>query len=413
MSNPFSRRVLASLRRAFGRRRAPRPRDQEWLRLILLVRRLQSGQLTIAKRFDEVRSLSGALGSFRSDIDALREQLASGGAREPVHFADASASPRSSAPALERGLAQLDAVTARLETVAAQVPTELPFKSDLDAVLGRLGETAARLEGAEEAVLKIGGQDELARLYERIQEMAETFARTPQASTEDQEKTVDPRLGELLERVELALQAQPADALAEPLARLEALTESIGSEPQPGTSDTGLSEALLARFEALAERFESSPSALPDLPSGSILAGGEVVDLRAEVEDQRAKFQCELESRRRVEAELEALRAQLRSSELTRMEIESRHSSELAQVADHARRKIVVLEEDLKKKKRGLAELTQQNIALQTALARHSAAADSESPAAAEPASALPRKGSAPLSKLMRPDGTGDGSAGA
>src|SRR5262245_8743110 len=79
------------LRRLFRRRRAPRPGEQEWLRLILLVRKLQSSQYAFVQRLDEIRALTGALTTFRSDFSALHEQLSAA---------------RESAGELERGLSE-------------------------------------------------------------------------------------------------------------------------------------------------------------------------------------------------------------------------------------------------------------------------------------------------------------------
>jgi hypothetical protein len=75
-------------------------------------------------------------------------------------------------------------------------------------------------------------------------------------------------------------------------------------------------------------------------------------------------------------------------------------------MADHVGRQLQRVEEDLKKKKRGLAELTQQNIALQsqvTSLQGKTGAGPS-----AEPSAPLPRSSTGPLSQLMQP-GEGSG----
>src|SRR5436190_4002188 len=76
MPHSAKRRVFGSLRRLLRWRRAPRPSDQEWLRLILLVRKLQSSQYALVRRFDDVRTLSGALTSFRDDFASLEELTA-------------------------------------------------------------------------------------------------------------------------------------------------------------------------------------------------------------------------------------------------------------------------------------------------------------------------------------------------
>jgi hypothetical protein len=61
----------------------------------------------------------------------------------------------------------------------------------------------------------------------------------------------------------------------------------------------------------------------------------------------------------------------------------------MTQMADHVQRQLQRVEDDLKKKKRGLAELTQQNIALQTQLARLQGTKPPDA-AGAEPPAALP-----------------------
>src|SRR5688572_20932434 len=98
---------------------------------------------------------------------------------------------------------------------------------------------------------------------------------------------------------------------------------------------------------------------------------------------------CEQESPQRAEKELESTRERLRASELARVELETRHAGELSQMADHVGRQIQRLEDDLKKKKRGLSELTQQNIQLQNQLARLTGAPLIEP--STEPPAPLPR----------------------
>jgi uncharacterized small protein (DUF1192 family) len=80
------------------------------------------------------------------------------------------------------------------------------------------------------------------------------------------------------------------------------------------------------------------------------------------------------------------------------MELENKHATELSQVADHAQRQIARLEDDIKKKKRGLSELTQRNIQLQNevnALKAEAAAKDEGPPAVRA------RAGGQALSSLM------------
>ncbi|MEQ1894816.1 MAG: hypothetical protein ABL998_19920, partial [Planctomycetota bacterium] len=83
-------------------------------------------------------------------------------------------------------------------------------------------------------------------------------------------------------------------------------------------------------------------------------------------------------------------------------ELENKHATELSQVADHAQRQIARLEDDIKKKKRGLSELTQRNIQLQNEIntLKAEVAASNENPPAVRP-----RAGGQPLSALMTMDG--------
>jgi hypothetical protein len=60
-------------------------------------------------------------------------------------------------------------------------------------------------------------------------------------------------------------------------------------------------------------------------------------------------------------------------------------------MADHVGRQLQRVEDDLKKKKRGLAELTQQNIALQNQLARLQNETGAATADPAEPPPPLPR----------------------
>ncbi len=91
-------------------------------------------------------------------------------------------------------------------------------------------------------------------------------------------------------------------------------------------------------------------------------------ELEAELETLKNEHTCEREALRRANAEVTALGERLRASELARVEFEAKHTSELSQIADHARHQIERLEDELKKRKRGLSALTEQNIQLQTAL---------------------------------------------
>ena len=150
--------------------------------------------------------------------------------------------------------------------------------------------------------------------------------------------------------------------------------------------------SLLSRFEAIAERIELAPSVLPELPADTLAGGVSAAEREAltqELQGLRAAMLCEQESRRKADEDLAGLREKLRASELARVELETRHTAELTQMADHVQRQLQRVEDDLKKKKRGLAELTQQNIILQTQLARLQAgggtAADVKEPPAPLP----------------------------
>lgn len=416
MPRSLLKRTIGSLRRLLRRRRAPGPSEQEWLRLILLVRRLQHGQLAFAQRLDEIRVLTAALGSFRSDVGALHEQL--GAARESAgelerglfeRLQQLDGLPDASAEraALDQRIRALDALAARLETLAGQAPSAAPAH-ELETVLTRFDELAVRFESAQAAERSAGGQEELAQLYERILELADGLAHRPQATDAgDSSRTaqVDARLthmGAQLESLEAALQElasnSGASAHPETLARIERLAVRLDRRSAgPGAAKE--MTALLNRFEALANRMEQAPAALHALAHEPMPSGADAETTRA-LEELRVALLCEQESRRRDAADLDAARDRLRASELARVELDTRHTAELAQMADHVGRQLQRVEDDLKKKKRGLAELTQQNIALQTQLAHlqgGSAAASS-----AEPPAALPRQGTGPLSQLMR-----------
>jgi chromosome segregation ATPase len=420
MSRFHMKRTFGSLRRLLRGRRAPNPSEQEWLRLILLVRRLQRGQLAFAERLDEMRTLSAALGSFRSDLGTLQEQL--GAARESAGELEQGLGerlrklpdPGAEHAALDRRVGALDAITARLETLAGQAPGA---PVELGTVLARLSELAARFEGAQAAERAVGGQDELARLYERMLELAEDLARRPPpADLSDSAFARDAgaclaRTAVQLEKLETSLQelatSTGADAHRETLERIEVLATRL-ERRSVGPGAAKELTALLNRFEKLANRMEQAPVALPELPPETVGGGPDPETARA-LEELRVGLLCEQESRRRVEEELESTREKLRASELARVELDTRHTAELAQMADHVGRQLHRVEEDLKKKKRGLAELTQQNIALQAEVARFQGGAKA---GAGEPPAALPRAGGGALSQLMQAAGEGNEGAG-
>src|SRR5262245_49335259 len=400
--------LIGSLRRIFRPRRAPRPREQEWLRLILLVRRLQHGQLAFAQRLDEIRALTVALGSFRSDLGALHEQLSAArlsagelerGLAERLQRLD-GADPSRERALLEQRLVTLDALTGRLETLAGQAPSAGP-PGRSEAVLVQLEQLTARLEAAQ-APYAFGGQDELARLYDRMLELSEGLAhRPPPVDLSDSAFARDAgarlvRLSQQIDRLQEAVtgqgESEDAPAQGDAHARLEKLVlrlERRSTGPGSGKELT----ALLNRFEVLASRLEQVPAALPDLPTGTV--SGPDPETQRALEELRVALLCEQESRRRVEVDLEASRERLRASELARVELDTRHTAELAQMADHVGRQLARVEDDLKKKKRGLAELTQQNITLQNQLLRlQGGPVGGAGPGAApEPPPALPRGG--------------------
>jgi chromosome segregation ATPase len=387
--------MLDALRRMIRRRRAPSPSDQEWLRLILLVRRLQHGQLASLQRLDGVRGLASAMGTFRGDFRTLHAELVAArdaaaqleqGLGDRLQRLDGLPDPAAEREQLDARLARLDELSARLERAAgdeqgATVP------AGLEETLAQLSSVAARLESACAAERASGAQDELARLYERIQELAEAMARAPRGARGGGPGTADiDALGERLEtrlaELESALIAlggemSPA-ALEARLAPLEQLGQRLAEQldaagavrASSGTLDMAGQADLLARMDALATRIEQAPVLLPELPSDALSHGSPLGIPVEQFEALQATLAAAHEAHRRAEGELETLRGQLRSSELARIELETRHSSQLAEIADHAGRQLQRLEEDLKKKKRGLSELTQQNIQLQNLIAR-------------------------------------------
>jgi len=290
-SSPKKRAWLGSLRR-FLRRRAPRPSDQEWLRLILLVRKLQRGQYAFLQRFDEVRSFTGVLSSVRNEFGGLQEKLGEAHASlARLEQGLERIGPPSPAldPRLEERLSQLDSLAVHLSEFARRGTTQAPFAAEL-------GET-------------------LAYLQEHV-----------------------------------------------------------------------------AGLENLAERLETSLNA-PAPPEHSVET--EAAETRAAIEEATAQ------------AERDELRNALRAAELAQAELEAKHSREMTEVADHARARMQRVEDDLKTKKRGLSELTQQNISLQTELARLAGELERVT-AALDAATPGPRKSQpgsrSKLTRLMKPD---------
>lgn len=390
MSRSPLKRALGVLRKLVRRGRAPGPSEHQWLRLILLVRRLQHGQFAFAQRLDEIRVLTGQLGSFRSDFSALHEQLASAretagelerGLAERLGKLDALPDPEAERAALEQRLAALDALAGRLERLAGQAPVEVLPTDEVGALLAQLDELAGRFEASAAAERSAGGQNELAQLYERIQELADGLASSggaaqdaaPFAPASDEALAsisaqlahLEGALEELIANAGLANHDETLTRLERLEQRLERRLEKRG--PARGAASAAPEELipLVARLEELTLRLEQSPATLPELPDESLVSEG--VSAR-DLEELRIQLACEQESRRRVDSELESSRERLRSSELARVELETRHTTEMAQMADHVARQLQRVEDDLKKKKRGLAELTQQNLALQNRL---------------------------------------------
>jgi chromosome segregation ATPase len=272
---------LAFVRRFLRRSRVPRPNQQEWLRLILLVRKLQRGHIAFLQRFEDVRSLSGTLTSFRGSFDGLEERL---------------------------GQAH----------------------GSLDLIQESLALTLERVEPIAKLRAEGAAFDEM---LERLEALAQ-------------------HLGELTRT--LPVEATRASELGETLVHLQDLG--------------GFLESLAGRFES--QLVLHAPEA--DAAQQTLAAGS--------TDDPQA------------------LQAALRAAELLRVQLESKHAEELAQVADHAQRRLQRIEEELKSKKRGLSELTQQNIALQGQVSRLEAELSARAKQASSPL--------APLSQLMHPEGS-------
>jgi chromosome segregation ATPase len=336
----------------------------------------------VAQRLDEIRALTGVLSSFRSGFAALHADLGAAreaaaelqhGLAERLEKLDRLPDPRAREALIEQRIETLDRLAARLETLASAEPAPARAPDALLATTERLEELARRVESTA-AARAPAGEDELARLYERILELAETLgSRSPAPDTapdgrlagiEAQLESLASAVGTLgagEDREERAGLLDRLDQLAAKLERGRGRVARVELAPEDLVP-------VLARLEALALRMEEF-SALPELPPDAVVAS-EDMELRRELEELRVGLACEQESRRRIESELEGVRERLRASELARVELETRHATELTQMADHVGRQIHRLEDDLKKKKRGMAELTQQNIALQQKLTR-------------------------------------------
>jgi DNA repair exonuclease SbcCD ATPase subunit len=273
---------LALLRRFFRRRGVSRPSQQEWLRLILLVRKLQRSHLVFLQRFEDVRSLSATITSFRGSFGALEERL---------------------------GQAH----------------------GSLDLIQESLVRTLQRVEPLANLRAEGAGFDEM---LGRLEGLAQ-------------------HLGELTRT--LPVESSRASELGETLVHLQDLA--------------GFIESVATRFEGqLAGQLPMPAAEASPVP----VVGTD---------------------------DAQALRASLRAAELQRAQLETKHAEELAQVADHAQRRLQRIEEELRSKKRGLSELTQQNIALQGQVSKLETELSARAKQAGTPLSSL--------SKLMRP-GDGD-----
>jgi len=311
---------MGSLRRLLGRGRAPRPKEQEWLRLILLVRKLQRSQFAFFQRFDEVRDLNGTLASFRNDFGAFQAQLSQSqevlgrleqGLERGLDRIELPVMAARVGGALDVRLARLDALARNLREIAA-APVDTPLAAEMGATLAYLQEL-------------VGSFESLARRIEG-------------AASAEPPKRVEP--GTTLAGRALGETSQAAERQASEM----------------GATLAYLQE-LVASFGALAERFEGASLPVPE---------PEV----APVEPGPAQPDWSSPDRAGVEAELASLRERLRQAELHQAELEAKHALELTQVADLAQSRAQRVEQDLKTKKRGLADLTQQNLALQAEIAR-------------------------------------------
>lgn len=212
------------------------------------------------------------------------------------------------------------------------------------AILHRFGEVRALTAAA--ASFREGFQD----LDRRLDRASESFQRMERGLAEGFARLDPPEVA-----------AEKVEVFDEGLARLEAIAQHLGELAHESTRDgrgkelgaalASLQE-IVASFEGVAGRLEDA--AAPQVQSSSVQAPCAVPVQPAPID----------------ESEAGRLREALRASELARHELEAHHAQQLTEMADHARRSAQRLEDDLKQRKRGLAELTQQNIALQSEVAR-------------------------------------------
>jgi len=392
MTRSVLKRALAALRRSWRRGRKPRPGESEWLRLILLMRRLQHGQMAIVRKLDAVDSLASIARSARAEFAELdgdlaaacesAEQLERGLAERAKELA-ALPDPAEERAGIDRRVARLDELAARLETLASERAEDPGPSSELLELLDRFDSLAARLDSAHEVEHAPVAAGELERLHARIDEVVASLgahARDP--ATPEAFAVLIEGFGVQLDRFEGQVQAfttAPPAELQLGLDRLERVAARLERRSRQGGIAGATAEELLAR---IATRVDELGHARQLGSTGSVLPEG------ASATDD-ATLLAEREARRQAEDEARALRDQLRASELARVELETRHASELTQMADHVQRQLKRLEDDLKKKKRGLSELTQQNIELQNQLARLTGGTPGASPA--EPPAPLPR----------------------
>jgi len=340
--------------------------EREWRRrLILAGKKLQHVYQSLSQDIAEVRRLGHGITDVRPDIDRLEEELKVSRAQmesfEKGILEGLVERMREHEEVIRGGIERMSAPNAQLQDVLADLVTDIQsteltrqlellqtevttLREERTQMAADRGRMQARLESHENdrGDMVLMGQ----RLEARVAELESMLRETERGRSGDRERHA----------FELAqMQEKHAGSLRK---MSEAQDRSLGD----------LRKQLEEWHTAYGLLKEKAVHAVTETKRAT---DGKVGELEEHIGILRREHEHELQRFAQAQEKSTAdLRERLRIAEMARAESEARHTTEMAQFADHTRAQITRLEADLKKKKRGLAALTEQNIQLQQQVAR-------------------------------------------